>query len=153
MPFLVLAPASLIPLSLYAHAYRASEGASEINVAPLPVSFRKRLIGLLGNVQCNNQQAYTTSFLIGTGTQVGLFTSWSVAWSSSTTEMKYYESLSETAKQQLQTYDEDYGVTSNGIDDKWYSLIPDIGALPAAAYAIVPGTQHPQLQPDRQHLY
>lgn len=125
---------------LSAQPHRASEGATQINVAPLPVSFRKKLISLLGDVQCNDKQAYSTSFLIGTGTQIGLFTSWSVAWSSGSTEMKYYESLPEVSNQQLETYDADYSVTSTGIGEQWFSRIPDLAVLPAAAYAVVPGT-------------
>jgi hypothetical protein len=106
----------------------------------LPVIFRKRLISLLGNVQCNEEQAYTTSFLIGAGTQIGLFTSWAVSWSTDTTKMKYYESLADVAKQQLESYDEDYGITSTGIEDEWYTRISDLAVIPAAAYAVVPGT-------------
>jgi hypothetical protein len=110
-----------------------------VNVAPLPVSFRKKLVSLLSTVNCNGEKAYTSSFLIGVGTQITLFTSWAVSWSTDTTTMKYYQSLSSIAKDQLFTLDEDYGVVSNGLSASDYELMPDVAIMPAAAYAVVPG--------------
>jgi hypothetical protein len=110
-----------------------------VGVAPLPVSFRKKLVNKLGTVLCNGEKAYTSSFLIGVGTQITLFTSWAVAWSTEATTMKYYQSLSSTAKDQLVTFDEDYGVVSNGLARSYYDLMPDVAIMPAAAYAVVPG--------------
>ena len=124
---------------LAAQPHRASEGATQINVAPLPVSFRKKLISLLGDVQCNDKQAYSTSFLIGTGTQIGLFTSWSVAWSSTQTRAKFYLSSSTTGKDRLVNNNSDFSVTSNGLESSYVAQMPDAELVPTTAFALVPG--------------
>jgi hypothetical protein len=66
----------------------ASTAAEALNVAPLDVSLRMKLIALLNTIQCNNQPAFTKSFLIGIGTPLPLWVSWGVSWSSSTSGLK-----------------------------------------------------------------
>jgi hypothetical protein len=108
-------------------------------VAPLDVSLRKRLVSLLNTVRCNGQQAYSTAYLIGLGAPLSLITSWSVAWSSLDTKMKYYVGTSNDAKQQLKTYDVDFGLVNDGLSEEWVGQMSDAALMPMAAYAMAPG--------------
>jgi hypothetical protein len=120
---------------------RASTEATKINVAPLDVSLRERLVSLLNTVRCNGQQAYSTAYLIGLGAPLSLITSWSVAWSSLDTKMKYYVGTSYDAKQQLRTYDVDFGLVNDGLSEEWVGQMSDAALLPMAAYAMAPGAR------------
>jgi hypothetical protein len=119
---------------------RASQEAIKLNVAPLDVSLRRRLVSLLSTVQCNGRKAYSTSYLIGLGAPSSLFTSWSVGWSSLETKMKYFQSTSESARMELSTYDADFGVVDDGMSATWLSRMSDAVLMPMAAYAMAPGT-------------
>jgi ribosomal protein S27E len=109
-------------------------------VAPLDVSLRKRLVSLLNTVQCNGQQAYSTAYLVGLGAPTSLLTSWGVGWSSLETKIKYFQSTSDSARQQLSTYDADFGVVSDGLSAESQSQMSDAVLAPLAAYAMAPGT-------------
>jgi hypothetical protein len=111
-------------------------------VAPIDVSLRERLVSLLSTVQCNGQKAYTTSSLIGLGAPSSLFTSWGVGWSTLETRMKYFQSTSNYARQQLSTYDADFGMVNDGLPDAWLSQMSDAVLMPVAAYAMAPGMLH-----------
>ena len=50
----------------------ASQALLDLNFVPLDVTLRKRLIDLLNTVACNNEQAYTTNYLVGVGTPVSI---------------------------------------------------------------------------------
>jgi hypothetical protein len=118
----------------------ASSAAVAINVAPLDVSLRMRAIALLNTVQCNGQPAFEKSFLIGIGTPLPLWIQWGISWSSATTGVKYYQENSAIGKEHLAQYNEDFGVTTNGLSADSYELMDDAALLPATALAVVPGT-------------
>lgn len=126
-------------MAFHAGNNRASIEATKINVAPLDVSLRERLVSLLNTVRCNGQQAYSTAYLIGLGAPLSLITSWSVAWSSLDTKMKYYVGTSYDAKQQLKTYDVDFGLVNDGLSEEWVGQMSDATLMPMAAYAMAPG--------------
>lgn len=126
-------------MAFHAGNNRASIEATKINVAPLDVSLRERLVSLLNTVRCNGQQAYSTAYLIGLGAPLSLITSWSVAWSSLDTKMKYYVGTSYDAKQQLKTYDVDFGLVNDGLSEEWVGQMSDAALMPMAAYAMAPG--------------
>ena len=107
---------------------------------PLDVSLRKGVIDALSTMKCRGQLAFTSAYLVGSGTGLSLFTAWSVARASSTSKMKYYESSSEEAKRQLANYDLHYGATSNGLSAEWITQMSDVELMPSAVYALVPGT-------------
>ncbi len=100
----------------------------------------------LPTVRCNGEQAYATTYLIGTGPPLPVYTSWAIARTSGTTKLKFFASEPTPAKQLLVTYQEDYGATSNGLSATWYSRIPDVALMPVAVYAIVPGYNMPELE-------
>ena len=118
----------------------ASSAAVAINVAPLDVSLRMRAIALLNTVQCNGQPAFEKSFLIGIGTPLPLWIQWGISWASATTGVKYYQENSAIGREHLSQYNEDFGVTTNGISADSYELMDDAALLPATALAVVPGT-------------
>jgi ABC-type phosphate transport system substrate-binding protein len=109
-------------------------------VAPLDVSLRERLIDLTSTVRCNGQQAYTTSYLVGTGTPLPLVTSWAVAWSSQESKIKFYESTSRVGKTLLVEGNVDFGVVSDGLSSDLIERDSDVALMPITAYALVPGT-------------
>jgi hypothetical protein len=111
-----------------------------LNFVPLDVTYRKKLVDLLSTVQCNGAQAYTTAYLLGSGPALPLYTSFAVARSSTTTKVKFFETTANAAKQQLITYDSDFGATNNGLSNSWIKQMPDSTFLPVTAFAIVPGT-------------
>lgn len=119
----------------------ASQALLDLNFVPLDVTLRKRLIDLLNTVACNNEQAYTTNYLVGVGPALPLYTGWSVARSSSLdNKVKYYlASASTEAPEQLASYDSDFGASNSGVNSSWLSTIPDLAVLPITAYATVPG--------------
>lgn len=110
-----------------------------MNFVPLDVSLRKGVIDALSTMKCRGQLAFTSAYLVGSGTGLSLFTAWSVARASSTSKMKYYESSSDEAKRQLTNYDLHYGATSNGLSTEWITQMPDVELMPSAVYALVPG--------------
>jgi hypothetical protein len=118
----------------------------EVDFVPLNVSLRKRLIDRLTSVQCNGQKAVTTPYLIGIGPALPLYTSWAVAQSGLASKVKYYASTSKEAKENLASHDEDFGTTNDGLSPKWLSLISDVAIMPAAVFAIAPGTSRPTHQ-------
>ncbi|ELR22246.1 protein kinase domain containing protein [Acanthamoeba castellanii str. Neff] len=126
----------------------ASQALLDLNFVPLDVTLRKRLIDLLNTVACNNEQAYTTNYLVGVGPALPLYTGWSVARSSSLdNKVKYYlASASTEAPEQLASYDSDFGASNSGVNSSWLSTIPDLAVLPITAYATVPGYNIPELK-------
>jgi hypothetical protein len=104
------------------------------------------VIDQLPTVRCNGEQAYTTAYLVGAGPQLPVYTSWAIARTSGTTQLKFFESEPTPAKKLLVTYQEDYGATSNGLSATWYSLMPDVALMPVAVYAIVPGYNIQELE-------
>jgi ABC-type phosphate transport system substrate-binding protein len=124
---------------------RASQEARNINVAPIDVSLRERLIGLLNTVECNGKTAYETTYLVGAGTPLPLMTSWAVSWSSQLSKMKYFEGTSSNAKQQLSSGDVLFGVVGDGLSAEWYAKMSDAAIMPLTAYALVPAYNIPEL--------
>jgi phosphate transport system substrate-binding protein len=118
---------------------RASVLATNSGRVPIDVSLRKNILDLFTSVRCNDEQALATSYLVGAGPSLPLYTAWAVAQSTSASTVKYFEATSAQAKQQLRTFDEQFGATSNGLEAEWYSAIPDVALVPATIYAIVPG--------------
>jgi hypothetical protein len=114
----------------------------DLNFVPLDVTYRKKLIDLLATVRCNGAQAYTTNFLVGSGPSLPLYTSFAVARSSTTTKLKFYQTTANAAKQQLITYDSDFGATNNGLSSSWVSQMRDAALLPVTVFAVVPGRSH-----------
>jgi hypothetical protein len=108
-------------------------------VAPLDIVLRKKIIKLLGTVQCNGVEAFTTSFLVGVGAEMSLMTSWQVSWSTDLAKLKYYQETSTVAKQQLQEFNSDFGVSTNALTEEWKQLIEDVAQMPTAAFALAPG--------------
>lgn len=106
-------------------------------------SLRKRVLDLFGQVQCNNELAAETLYLIGTGPNTPIWATWSVEYSTTEASFKYFASSSQQSKQQLATFDADFGTTNNGLkqeDDRSKRSSDDVTLLPANAYALVPGT-------------
>jgi hypothetical protein len=118
---------------------RASTDATTINIVPLDTSLKKRIVDLLSTVQCNGERAYSTAFLIGIGSPLPIFTSWSVAWSSTQTRAKFYLSSSTTGKDRLVNNNSDFSVTSNGLESSYVAQMPDAKLVPTTAFALVPG--------------
>jgi hypothetical protein len=114
--------------------------ANTVNFVPLDVSLRKGVIDALSVIKCRGQPAFSTNYLVGSGTGLSLFTAWSVARASSTSKMKFFASSSDEAKRQVTNYDLHYGVTSNGLSADWAAQMPDVELMPAAVYALLPGT-------------
>jgi hypothetical protein len=119
---------------------RAANLAIENGLVPIDVSLRKNLLDLFADIQCNNSPAIDTSYLIGSGPPLPIFTAWSSDWSSSQVTIKYFESTSAQAKSQLLTFDEEFGTTMNGVEAQWFSSIPDLTFAPAAVFGMVPST-------------
>ena len=114
--------------------------AVETSVAPLDVGLRKKLIDLLNTVQCNGEEAFTTSVLVAAGAQLTLINTWASSWSSDQGKLKYYDDTSANAKAQIVNYNIDFGVSGNALGDGWDQLIEDAAVLPLAALPLVPGT-------------
>jgi phosphate transport system substrate-binding protein len=105
---------------------------------PIDEGLRKNILDLFPLVQCNGERALAASYLIGAGPPLPIYTAWAVAQSTSAATIKYFEAASTQAKQQLLTFDEQFGATGNGLEAEWYTNIPDIVLVPATIYAIVP---------------
>jgi phosphate transport system substrate-binding protein len=105
---------------------------------PLEVRLRTKVLDLLAQVQCNQRAALDTSYVVGAGPSLPVFTAWAVDQSTSKTTIKYYEATSLQAKQQLASLDEHFGATVEGIEPSWFDSVPDLAVVPAAAYAIGP---------------
>lgn len=119
---------------------RASTAATNLNVVPLALGLHKRIIDLLGTVQCNGEQAFSVPYLVGAGSPITVVRTWTSAWSSATTAVEYYQASSNQAKQQLVTYNEDFGIISTGLSADWYAQMEDAVLLPLTVYAATPGT-------------
>lgn len=124
----------------------ASTDATSINIVPLDTSLKKRIVDLLSTVQCNGERAYSTAFLIGIGSPLPIFTSWSVAWSSAQTRAKFYLSSSTTGKDRLVNNNSDFSVTSNGLESSYVTQMPDAEIVPTTAFALVPAYNVPELK-------
>jgi phosphate transport system substrate-binding protein len=112
---------------------------------PIDVSLRKNILDLFTQVTCNGDRALDTSYLIGAGPALPVFTAWAVAQSTTTASIKFFEATSVQAKNQLYTFDEQIGATGNGLEPEWYESIPDVALVPATVYAIVPSYNVPEL--------
>jgi hypothetical protein len=119
--------------------HRASALAIENGAVPIDVSLRKSVIEALGSVQCNVEQALETSYLIGTGPPLPIYSAWMAAYSTAEATFKYFASTSRQAKQQLQSFDEHFGATGDGLEEKWYAAINDVALAPVIIYALGPG--------------
>jgi hypothetical protein len=81
--------------------------------APLTIAYKKRLIDLLVLIQCQDQQALTVAYLIGTGPSLSVYTSWAVASGEQEgATIKFYLSNSMLAKNRMATNSVDFGATS-----------------------------------------
>ena len=101
------------------------------------------MLDLFGQVQCNNEAAAETLYLIGTGPDMPIWATWSVEYSTTEASFKYFASSSQQSKQQLSTFDADFGTTNNGLkqeDARGKRSFDDVTLLPVNAYALVPGT-------------
>jgi phosphate transport system substrate-binding protein len=105
---------------------------------PIDVSLRKNILDLFTRITCNGDRALDTSYLIGAGPPLPVYIAWAVAESTTDASIKYFEATSLQAKNQLHTFDEQFGATSNGLEDEWYETIPDIALMPAVVYALAP---------------
>lgn len=123
----------------------ASTVAVETSVAPLDVGLRKKLINLLNTVQCNGEEAFSTSVLVAAGAQLTLINTWASSWSSDQGKLKYYDDTSANAKAQIVNYNIDFGVSGNALGDGWDQLIEDAAVLPLAALPLVPAYNIPEL--------
>jgi hypothetical protein len=124
--------------------------ATTSNYAPLDVSLRKAVIDALAGISCRGEQAYKTAYLVGAGAPIPLYTAWSVARTSATNKMKFYQTSSTEAKQQLSQYNLHFGISSNGLSEDWYTEMPDVALMPSSVYAFVPGTSpHHFFKPQR----
>jgi hypothetical protein len=127
-------------------ACRASSVAIAVNVAPLDIGLRKKLLKLLNNVQCNGAEAFSKAFLVGVGAELSLMTSWQVSYSNDNDKLKYYQETSTVAKEQLIQYNSDFGISINSLTDGWVQQMSDVGQIPTAAFALAPGTPPPRMR-------
>jgi hypothetical protein len=103
------------------------------------VSLRKRLIDLLGAVQCNGQRAHSAEYLVGLGAPLSLYTAWSVAYSSLEVKAKYF-AVARSADL-IANGDADFASTSNWAPSLWPNgTLDDIAFVPVTAVAVAPGT-------------
>jgi ABC-type phosphate transport system substrate-binding protein len=123
----------------------ADSALRKVKFAPLDTVLATKLLALMNTVQCNSEQAYVTSYIVGTGPAMPIYTSWSVAYAADDVDVKYYTDDDATAKQQLVDYDEDFAASSNGLAAAWRDKMPDAALMPVIAYAIVPGYHLPEL--------
>lgn len=65
--------------------------------APLTIAYKKRLIDLLVLIQCQDQQALTVAYLIGTGGPLSAFYDWAQEYSTSSYVQKYFDSTTTAA--------------------------------------------------------
>jgi hypothetical protein len=112
------------------------------------VQLANKLLNLLDSVYCNGEPAYVTSFLVGSGPAMPIYTSWSVSYSADDVDMKYYTQSDNEAKQLLVDSSENFAASSNGLSAQWRALMPDATLMPVIAYAIVPSTAPPLLLED-----
>jgi hypothetical protein len=105
------------------------------------VSLRKYIIDRFNDIECNGEKVASTSYLIGTGPPLPLYSAWTVAFSTAQATFKYFSSTSLQAKEQLIAFGEQFGTTSTGLEARWYEAIDDVALLPATIYAVVPGTR------------
>ncbi|ELR24201.1 serine/threonine protein kinase [Acanthamoeba castellanii str. Neff] len=106
---------------------------------PIDVSLRKYIIDRFNDFECNGEKVASTSYLIGTGPPLPLYSAWTVAFSTAQATFKYFSSTSLQAKEQLIAFGEQFGTTSTGLEARWYEAIDDVALLPATIYAVVPG--------------
>jgi hypothetical protein len=118
---------------------RARDVALTLGYAPIDTMFVAKLLSQLGKAQCNGQQAFGTTYLVGVGPPLSLYRSLSVGYSSGTTKVKYYQDDGEGGKSQLVGYNEDFGVSDDGLSAEWRAQMADVSFMPMAAYAVVPG--------------
>jgi hypothetical protein len=112
----------------------------DIDYVPLDLSVRKSVLQLLNQVQCNGEQVFYTTYLIGTGPSLSVYTSWAVTSNSHQgATVKFYQSNSMSAKKRMVTNSVDFGATSNGLSDEWYPQIPSVALTPVVVYAFAPG--------------
>jgi hypothetical protein len=65
--------------------------------APLTVAYRKKIIDVLGTIQCDSDQVLTTAYLIGEGTSRPALTDLAGQYTSATVTQKYFTSDMATA--------------------------------------------------------
>jgi hypothetical protein len=83
-------------------AWVATNGQTETTLqsygwAPLSIAYKKRLIDLLGQIHCQDAQALTVAYVVGTGGPLSAFYDWAQEYSTSSYQQKYFDSTTASA--------------------------------------------------------
>jgi hypothetical protein len=76
---------------------RVSDRVSTQGWSPLTVAYRKKIIDVLGTIECDNDKALTTAYLIGEGTSRPALSDLAGQYTSNTVTQKYFTSDMATA--------------------------------------------------------
>ena len=132
----------LMVIILLLYVCRADAALEAANFVPLTTGLSSNILNLLTTVICNNEQAFSTSYLVGMGPPLPILTSWSVSYSADNVNTKYYSTADEDdAKRALVGQEIHYAVSNDGLSTKWLQQMPDAALTPVIAYARRAGLQ------------
>lgn len=120
---------------------QASNAANNMGYVIQPVFIRRLTIDLMGTIMCNNNTAFTTAVLIGSGVINPVFTGWANAYQTnyklgSTITVNYIVDGSKAPKAEIANGTIDYSSSNADLSAAEKLQSPDIAVLPVGVYAI-----------------
>lgn len=116
-----------------------------LNYVGFPFGYRKKACSLLEQMTCNNQTTLTTGLIVGSGAANDVYPPLAYKYPSASFQLKYYGSTTAEGIGNMISANFDFGIISSSLPAYVSQAIPDIGALPITAMAIVPIYNLPEL--------
>lgn len=69
---------------------QAASTANTLGYTSLSTMYKRRLIDALGTITCNNQQALSTAFILGSGAPFSVMQAWAGAYQANQLMVKYF---------------------------------------------------------------
>jgi phosphate transport system substrate-binding protein len=118
---------------------------NSLNYVGLPFGYRKKACSLLEQMTCNNRATLTTGLIVGSGAANDVYPPLAYKYPSASFQLKYYGSTTTEGIGNMVNANFDFGIISSSLPSYVSQSIPDIGALPITAMAIVPIYNLPEL--------
>jgi hypothetical protein len=113
---------------------------------PLTIVYERALINSFGTVQCNNDTALSTAYIIGMGGTITALDDWTAAYTSNSFVEKYYIYDTPTAITQMIEGTLDFGALSYAPDAQQWAQMPSVQLVPVLGQAGIPAYNVPNVQ-------
>lgn len=109
--------------------------AQSASYVALDIAYRRTLIDTLGSITCDGLRAITSSYVIGLGGPLPVYSSWVSEYTDSSLRLKYYSGDALTATRYMQSGDIDFGSTVVPLSAETLQPMPDVVAVKTCAHA------------------